>query len=267
MSLREERDVRKKSKVLVFLACGFVLFAVLAGGIVSALGLGKPAAAQEDWKTLVARIGSPVTTASFVDFHGYPLVMKAVADTTPADIREMVDTALSTESGSEKDLLINLVVWRIQVDMGTLNLAAYRENQVEMDRLISEDGQAKRNMDLLVLAWNAIRLPVTCELLFHVGGTVSEQLAELAPYGFLALPLVVDQWKTTGDDAYLTFISALLVSEDLGVRSTAWTEGFAASRNADPASGFKASRWVATHAEEIEGYRTMLEGIEGFPPA
>ena len=115
--------------------------------------------------------------------------------------------------------------------------------------------------------WDWIGKKALNPSLFHAGGTVSEQLAELAPYGFLALPLVVDQWKTTGDDAYLTFISALLVSEDLGVRSTAWTEGVAASRSADPASGFKASRWVATHAEEIEGYRTMLEGIEGFPPA
>ena len=257
----------KKNKVLVFLACGVVPVAVLAGGIVSVLGLGKPAAAHEDWKVLVSRIGSPVTTASFVDFFRYPLEMKALADTTPDDIREMVEAVLPTESSSEKDLLINLVVWRLQVDMGTLNLVAYHENQIEMDRRISEDGHAKRNMDLLVLAWNAKRLPETCESLFHAGGTVSEQLAELAPYGFLALPLVVDQWKTTGDDAYLTFISALLVSEDLGVRSTAWTEGVAASRSADPASGFKASRWVATHAEEIEGYRTMLEGIEGFPPA
>ncbi len=257
----------KKSKILLFLACGVVLVAVLAGGIVSVLGLGKSAAAQEDWKVLVARIGSPVTTASFVDFHGYPLEMKALADTTPADIREMVEAALSTESGSEEVLLIDLLIWRLQVDMGTLNLAAYHENQVEMDRRIAEDGQTKRNMDLLVLAWNAKRLPETSESLFHAGGSVSEQLAELTPYGFLALPLVVDQWKATGDEAYLTFVSDLLVSEDLGVRSTAWTEGDAASRNADPASGFKTSRWVASHTEEIEGYRTMLEGVEGFPAA
>jgi hypothetical protein len=259
--------MHKKSKVLVFLACGVVLVAVLAGGIVSVLGLGKSAAGQEDWQALVARIANPVTTASFVDFHGCPLEMKALAETTPADIREMIEAALSTESSSEKTLLVDLLVWRLQVDMGTLNLAAYHENQVEMDRRIAEDGQAKRNMDLHVLAWNAEQLEATAESVLHAGGAVSEQLAELVPYGFLALPLVVDQWKATGDDAYLTFVSDLLVSEDLGVRSTAWTEGDAASRSADPATGFRASRWVASHAEEIEGYRSLLEGVEGFPAA
>lgn len=253
---------RKTRKIFPALAVLFTICLALSAAGLSTIH--RTSAADLHWEEYVDRILQSSIMDSYFDLRKYPTEMREFSDASIATLNEMADAAIATEDNRKALLLDTLIVWRLQVDIGNLNLKAYKNNREAMGKLISSDEMARRNMQIHVLAWNASELANSVGDRFGTDDSIEMQLAQLVPYGFLALPYAVDRWKSTGNDDYLKYIALLVVSEHSSNRTDTWLEGNASSRSLADVDAFDSKSWVANHTDEIEGYRNFLSRYRIF---